>query len=380
MALDFDYLAQQKQNADKACERLANAQTPFVRNCWYVAARADEIGTEPFVRTLLGSSVLLFRKRDGTVVALQNRCCHRSFPLAEGRFDRDRDTITCGYHGLTFDCTGRCIGVPMQEQPPRGIGVRSYAVVEKAPLVWIWGGDPASADPAALPHPEWLGSAEWDYYIGYLNPRGSYVHLHENLLDLSHLSFLHATTFGTPEYAVAPCETRVEGMDIEVWRHVECRLPAIYARPLGWEGMRAMRHSGSRFVTPGLHVNTGMLENLELPPDRQTPQPMIKVAQLLTPEAPLSTHYYYCVCRNFAVGDRAVTEFMFNAQMAAFGEDAYALERLSQMQAQEDPEFFYEISIPTDRAGLAMRQHLKRLADAERAHEPRRGARTGTAA
>src|SRR5690606_18523211 len=98
------------------------------------------------------------------------------------------------------------------------------------------------------------GHRDWDIQIGYVNVRGSYVHLHENLLDLSHLSFLHEKTFGTPEYAATPTETKIDGNDIQVWRHVPCVLPALYAKPLGWEGMKAIRHSGSQFVSPALHV------------------------------------------------------------------------------------------------------------------------------
>lgn len=363
MARDFDWLGRQQRRSAAAAASLANRDTPFIRNCWYVAARSDEISRELTARTILGSPVLLFRKTDGTAVALQNRCAHRSFPLDKGKLDGD--TVVCGYHGLRYDCQGRCIGIPMLERDLPSIAIRAYPVLERPPFVWLWTGDPALCDEAALPHPDWLGHADWDYYIGYVNPQGSYVHMHENLLDLSHLSFLHETTFGTPEYATAPVEMHIDGTDIQVWREVQCVLPDIYAKPLGWQGQKAVRRSGSQFVSPALHVNTGLLRNLERPEADQQPLPTVKVAQLLTPETADSLHYYYAVCRNFARGNAEVDAFMLRAQGMAFNEDVFALEQLSRMHAEEDPAFFYELNIPTDRPGLEMKRHLKALADAE---------------
>jgi len=195
--------------------------------------------------------------------------------------------------------------------------------------------------------------------------QGSYVHLHENLLDLSHLSFLHATTFGTPEYARTPVEMHCDGDDLQVWRHVQCQLPAIYAKPLGWTGARAMRSSGSQYVSPGLHVNTGIFRNLDLPDEAQTPRPMVKVAQLVTPETALTTHYWTAQARNFATSDSGMGDFMITGQIQAFQEDAFALQKIAEMQALSAREGFQEFSIPTDKAGVMMRRRLKKLADLE---------------
>lgn len=366
MSVSAPHLRQKKLSAVSAA-RMANAETPLIHNAWYVAARSDEISRTFMARQILGRSVLLFRREDGTPVALQNRCCHRSFPLVHGKLDGD--VIQCGYHGFRYDCTGKCVSVPSQPRAPENVRLRRYAVIERKPLVWIWGGDPDAADESLLPHPAWLGAPDWDIYIGFLNIKGSYVHMHENLLDLSHLSFLHETTFGTPEYARAPIEITVAEPNFEVWRHVECVLPDIYARPLGWKGQKAMRSSGAQYVTPGLHVNTGILKNLSLPLARQQPQPSIKVAQLITPESNHSLHYYFAACRNFARHDTDIDAFMLKAQTAAFGEDLFAIERISELQAAEQGGDFYEIDVAADRAGVAMRRYLKKLADAESAPE-----------
>ena len=343
----------------------ADSSTPFIRNAWYVIAQSAEVSRTPIARTALGTSVVLFRTQGGAIVALANRCCHRSFPLVHGTVDGD--TIVCGYHGLRYDTTGRCIEIPMQKSVPASLRVRAFRTAEKGPFVWIWMGEENGAAEEGPPHQEWLDHPGWALRVGYLYVKGSYVLLHENLLDLSHLSFLHARTFGTPEYARTPVEVDCEDGKLEVWRHVRCELPAIYARPLGWTGARALRSSGSRYVSPGLHVNTGIFRNLDLPDDAQSPQPMVRVAQLVTPESPVTTHYWTAQARNFATDNDEMGDFMIKAQVEAFKEDAFALQQITEMQALSATEGLHEVSIPTDKAGVLMRRQLKRLADLERA-------------
>ena len=337
--------------------QLADHTTPLIRSAWYAVALAAEVTRTPRACDALDTSLVLYRDQAGAVVALQNRCCHRSFPLAHGTLEGD--AIRCGYHGLLYGPDGRCLEVPMQDKIPPALRVRAYPVIERAPFVWVWFGAVDAVDPALLPHPPWLGAADWDRYIGYLPIAANYVHLHENLLDLSHLSFLHATTFGTPEYARAPIELALNGEDIQVWRRVVCQLPEIYAVPLAWQGQRVLRTSGSQFVAPGLHVNTGILRNLELADSAQDPLPTIKVAQVITPINRAATHYWFVGCRNFARGRPDIDDFMRKAQIAAFAEDQFALEQIARLQRIEHAQDFVEMHIPTDAAGLAMRRRLR---------------------
>ena len=62
----------------------------FVRESWYVAALADEIGHEPLARTILGDGIVLFRAEDGSPFALEGRCCHRHLPLSLGKVVGDQ--------------------------------------------------------------------------------------------------------------------------------------------------------------------------------------------------------------------------------------------------------------------------------------------------
>ena len=114
-------------------------------------------------------------------------------------------------------------------------------------------------------------------------------------------------------------------------------------------------------------MNTGIFRNLDLPEEAQSPQPMVKVAQLVTPESAVTTHYWTAQARNFVTNDAEMGEFMIKAQVEAFREDAFALQQITEMQALSAADGLHEVSIPTDKAGVLMRRRLKKLADLEQA-------------
>ncbi len=356
-------LSRQHQMAAVAAASMANRDTPLIRNAWYVAARSQEVTRSLFSRQYLGVSTVLFRKQDGAPVALQNRCCHRSFPLSQGKLDGD--VLECGYHGFRYDCSGRCIAIPSQQKAPENIRLRAFPVVERMPFIWIWPGDPSLADPASIPEQEFRNDPAWTSVSGYLKITGSYVHLHENLLDLTHLSFVHDKTFGTPEYARAPMEVSVDDGRIEVWRNVECTLPPMFAKPLSWEGDKAMRRSGGRFVSPAMVVNQAKLTNLSAPEKMHSLQPRVYVESLITPETNASTNYYFNINRNFALADEEVGNFLLESTRAAFSEDVVVLERIHNMWETDQTPGFYEIDVAADKPGVAVRRHLKKLVDCE---------------
>ena len=132
----------------------------FVRNCWYVAGWEDEISSDGvFERTLLGDSIVFYRATDGRLVALDNRCCHRGAPLHMGH--REGDSLRCPYHGMLFNAEGQCTEIPGQEIIPQRACVRSYPVVARDELIWIWMGDPAKADPDKIIRFAWHTDKAW---------------------------------------------------------------------------------------------------------------------------------------------------------------------------------------------------------------------------
>ena len=178
-----------------------------VRNGWYVAAFRNELGRDLLARTILNQPVVLYRKEDGEAVAVGGRCPHRHFPL--GKSCLKGDAIVCGYHGIAFGADGRCVDIPSQDVVPRAYTIPTYPLVEHGLWAWIWMGDADKADVALLPDLEEIGvtaagMTARPFYVQEV--QGRYQLLNDNLLDLSHLAFLHASSIGTVENAQAPEE------------------------------------------------------------------------------------------------------------------------------------------------------------------------------
>jgi phenylpropionate dioxygenase-like ring-hydroxylating dioxygenase large terminal subunit len=353
--------------AHRALQDMADEDTPFIRNCWYVACFSSDLEEgKLFPRVLLGVPVVLYRLRDRTVVAMKDRCPHRSFPLSAGRLIDD--DIVCGYHGMRYRADGRCTLVPSQPRAPSAITTRTYMVVERAPLVWIWMGDPALAAASTPPTEHWmLADSSWASSRSYLKVASSYVFLHENLLDLSHLTFLHADTFGTPDYALAPYETHIDADVIEVRRTVQpTRLPPIYAEPLGLTGVDAARIVTSTYKTPGLSISAVLLRDLTKS-EATREDHHIRTAQLVTPCDRDHVNYHFVVSRDFATGSKEVTAFIHKSILAAFAEDVFALESMAKIRRLDPDPGFREFSVATDRAGVTLRRWLLKGARAEHA-------------
>jgi phenylpropionate dioxygenase-like ring-hydroxylating dioxygenase large terminal subunit len=346
---------------------LADEHTPFIRNAWYVACFSNEVKAgEPFGRRLLGEQVVLYRKRDGRPVALKDRCPHRSFPLSASGIEGD--DIVCRYHGIRYGPDGACKHIPTQDHAPRAMRVPNFLVVETAPVIWIWLGDHEVGERTPLPEAPWmLDDHGWASSRGYMRLNASYVFLHENLLDLSHLSFLHANSFGTPDYASAPYETDVTEARIEVRRAVSpTRLPPIYADPLAMAGKDAARIVTSTYLSPGLSISAVLLRDLTEPEASRTDH-HIRTAQLLTPCDADYVHYHFVVARDFVRDDEEVSQFILANLLQAFEEDAFALESLARNRREDPDRSFREMSVASDKAGVMLRRRLYQQAMAEQA-------------
>ncbi|MEO0062180.1 MAG: Toluene-4-sulfonate monooxygenase system iron-sulfur subunit TsaM1 [Pseudomonadota bacterium] len=166
----------------------------YIRNCWYMAGWSSEIGDEPLRRILFEQPVVLYRLQDGQVAALIDRCPHRFAPLSAGT--REGDTLVCPYHGLAFSAEGTCVRNPFSPTIPKGAHVRRFAVLERDGIVWLWAGDATAADPAKIPDFSalWI-EGQGGPIEGYLPLRADYQFGTDNLMDLSHIEFVHRGSF-----------------------------------------------------------------------------------------------------------------------------------------------------------------------------------------
>lgn len=341
---------------------VADHNTPLVRNCWYVAALASEVTREIVSRRLLGVDVALYRTLAGEVVAVRNRCPHRSFPLAKGRLVGD--VLVCGYHGMQFDPSGRCVNMPSMPITPTNANVRSFPTAERGPLVWIWMGDADHADEALVPDTSWLASPEWTSVRGSFHIKGDYISMHENLLDQTHFPFLHPGAIGTPEYARSKLKVRQEGDMVVIDRELrDSPPPGVYAMPTGLTGKPVDRLSDARFVSPALHTAYARIVD-KADPSGSPRTYRFNITHLFTPETHHSIHYWWFNSRNFKLDDAAVDDFLHEASSKAYLEDVDALEWIMDV-VRNDTQPQFDLNFAPDKPGLMMRQVLYRLAAAE---------------
>jgi vanillate O-demethylase monooxygenase subunit len=347
----------------------------FLKNCWYVAAASHELSHSLLARQILGQPVVLYRKMDGHPVALEDRCPHRFYPLSAGALSGDE--IVCGYHGLRFDCAGACKHVPGQKRVPGGARVESYPVAEKWRFVWIWLGNPAMADPDLIPEIWRNAHPEWAVVCGDCIPvKGEYRLVADNLLDPSHVSFLHKSTLGTADVAEIPQTTEQDGDTVRVTRWILDRPPApVYARLGGFKGT-VDRWQIITYTPPALiEVDMGSCVAGTGAVDGDRRQGIeLHSFNLVTPSTASTSYYFWTHVRNFALRDPEVSKIVRQQFLTAFTEDVMAIEGV---QAGFDRfPGKRPINIAADGGGIRARRILERLIAAEqRAATPRNRAR-----
>jgi phenylpropionate dioxygenase-like ring-hydroxylating dioxygenase large terminal subunit len=330
---------------------------PF--NCWYVAATSDEVGQELLGRRLLGTPAVLYRRSSGEVVAMEDRCVHRAYPLSAGRLEGDR--VVCGYHGFAYDPDGCCVEVPSQENVPQGACVRTFPVREQAPFVWIWPGHPGVAPLRPPPRTPWFSDSGWASTGETLRVEANYMLLHEHYLDLTNVFVMH------PEAVPPGIETLPPLDEVEVSEMSVSYSRALPSAPLAdWEAEAtglsrdteyARREEGT-FVSPALHVQRYVIERQDVGSHE-----LLRV-QGFTPESPVTTHVFLQIARNYAT-DRAVVgehlRAMFN-EMA--GRDSDVLETV-QRRLGDEVEPRRDLNVKADRAAVRARRVAQSMVEEE---------------
>lgn len=336
----------------------------FVRNAWYVAAWDHEIGRAPFARTILGEPIVLYRKEDGGIVALEDRCCHRFLPLSKGEVKGD--CLQCGYHGMVYDGTGACVEIPWQDAIPSAARVRAYPVVERHKWVWIWMGAAEDANPDEITDFHWLDDSGWGAKGTRFHVGCDYRLIVENLLDLTHLAYVHRSTIGNDavaEAAAVTFERSKNGVTVTRWT-LDQPPPPTYAKAGDFKG-NVDRWQIIHFTPPCfVRLDVGACEAGTGAPEGQR-KGGIRMRNLnaITPENEKSTHYFWAQAHDFDVGNAAVTDMVFQQVKTAFGEDVAVFEA-QQAAIDRDPGASM-LDLSHDAGGIAACKMIERLAQAE---------------
>jgi phenylpropionate dioxygenase-like ring-hydroxylating dioxygenase large terminal subunit len=347
------------------------AANPIVMNGWYIGAWSDEVSRTLMQRWICGRPVCFYRLSDGSVNAIEDRCPHRRYPLSLGQLDGD--VITCNYHGYKIDGSGQCVGVAEQPDMPKQATVHRFPVVERYGMVWIWPGDADKANPDEIPDVSWLEDPNWTHVHGSVGLKGRQVLLVENLLDLTHETFLHPSSIGNAAVAATPIDVIGEGNKVSFVRHmIDIEAPPFYRSSMGVT-TNIDRWQDGDFYAPGIFI----LNIRIAPTGTEEPEGFhMKVIYGMTPETETTTHDFFALGRDYKIDDAELSEFQLKQQLAVMKEDVDALEIQEKMVAT-DPGMI-ESSIRSDVAGIRGRRLLEKMAKAEaaaRGEAPARPAR-----
>ena len=342
----------------------------FIKNAWYIAAWAHQITTKPLARTICNEALVLYRdSANGKVGALEDRCCHRGTPLSMGEVVEDG--LQCGYHGLVFDNSGTCVRIPGQDKIPPKARVRSFPIVEKDEFIWIWMGEAAKADVSKIiDYPIHNDYKKWPHKHAMYHIKGGYMLMVDNLMDLTHLGFVHKNTIGGNARAhvdakmkVTPTET---GLHYIRWL-LDSMPPPTYVKAVGFEG-KVDRWQEFEYIAPGnivqwsgaLAVGQGAQEKREQDGGFQ-----LRLFHGLTPETDTTCFYFWSTANGYRQDDPQATEILYSEIDRAFLEDKVFVEGQQAILSATGEDRL--VDIVSDAARVHMRRTVNRLIAQENA-------------
>ena len=332
---------------------------PFVNNAWYVAALPEEVDGAPLGRTVLGIPLALFRQPDGVAVALLDICPHRFAALSDGQLIDGN--LQCPYHGLEFDGTGRCVRNPHGNGArPASLNVRSFPVIERDALIWVWPGDPALADPAQIsdfgcrvdPARRTIGG------VGHV--ACCYKLLVDNLMDLGHAQYVHSANAASDAFDRQEREVIVRDGEIEALMTIPGGTPSVLMAKF----MRG--HNGPVDMWNDIRWNrvSAMLNFIGTAPVGGTREDSVnsRGTHILTPETETSCHYFYGSSRNFAQDDPAIDEILRAWQQQALNlEDKGVVEAIEQRRPYVVSKGLRPAMLACDEAAVRVSREIERL-------------------
>lgn len=317
----------------------------FPLNAWYAAAWVHEIAHSLQPRTICGKKLVLYRTRDGKPVVMDDACWHRLVPLSRGRLDGDN--IVCPYHGMIYEPGGRCVHMPSQETINPSAYVRSYPIVERHRLLWVWPGDPALARPETIPNLLWLDDPAWAGEGGTIHAKCDYRLVLDNLMDLTHETFVHSESIGNAAVAEAPFEVTHGDGAVTVTRWMmDIDAPPFLRAQLGKPG-NVDRWQIINFTAPStIAIDVGVAPAGTGAPEGDRSQGINgMVVNTITPETDGTAHYFWTFCRNYRITDQSLTASIRDGIRKVFAQDEAILEAQQIAIAEHKDKAFYNLNI-----------------------------------
>jgi len=338
---------------------------PFLKNTWYVAAHAYELDDAMVSRTICNEQIVMFRTSTGEVSAIQDRCPHRFVPLSLGK--RIGDTIQCAYHGLRFDGTGSCVEAPNDEDNQKARAcIKAYAAVERYGVIWLWLGAAELADPTQIPVFDFISNKQkFAACQGYSHIKGNYQLIADNLLDLSHVHYLHPHIHQGSNFANFTNEVRRDGDTVwsMLWRH-HYHLSEVQQKTFNLPSDDVEGQGHSRWDIPGvLLVETALWEHGKSLGNGSVETPS---AHLITPETEYTSHYFWASGRTFDLDNEAMTQATAAMNKNVFETQDGPMVEAQQRQMGASTDFLKHkpLVLRADAAGLLARRVIdKKIRD-----------------
>ncbi len=346
-----------------------SAADGFVHECWYVAARSEDISTTPLALRILAQDVVLFRGEMGEAIALEDACPHRKLPLSRGTVRGS--TVVCGYHGLTFDGTGACVDAPTQRDAiPGRARVRSYPVADRWGFTWIWMGAADNADPGDIidipdfDNPDWARTP-----MGALEMACHYLYITDNLLDPSHVAWVHLTSFAGAGTDDQPLD--IEDIDggVIVSRWVLAQpAPPYYADMLPFGAIcDRKQHYECRVPSTALNMSVYTPAGEGGPDKALSARAFVNISyNFITPVDARHSRYFWFQHRNMHAADTDLSQRMYEGAIMAFNEDKEVLERV---QIGMDRRTGNYLNLGLDAGALRFRRKVARAIAGESAQQ-----------
>ncbi|WP_171118218.1 aromatic ring-hydroxylating dioxygenase subunit alpha [Ruegeria sp. HKCCA5463] len=333
----------------------------FIRNSWYVAGRSEDFGRSLSAVRMLGDDIVIYRDTAGKAIALEDACPHRKLPLSRGTIEGDH--VVCGYHGLTFGCGGECVSAPTQlDNPPRRAAVHAYPAEDRWGFLWLWMGDPDKAstddiiDIPNFDNPSW-GKTR----TGAMEMACHYLYIIDNLLDPSHVAWVHLTSFagaGTDNRPLDLEETET-GVIVSRWIADEPAPP--YYAPILSFGPSCDRKQHYECRLPSTAINMSIYTPAgEGGADRPiSPNAFVNISyNFITPVDAETSRYFWFQHRNMHADDTAMSQRMFEGAVMAFNEDKEVLEHVQTGMARRKTGY---INLGLDAGAMRFRARVAKL-------------------
>ena len=303
---------------------------------------------------------MFFRDESGSVAALHDVCPHRFAPLSRGKVEGG--IISCGYHGLAFNASGKCVN--NLHGPTPKVGTRAYPAVERHEAIWVWPGNPELSDPAKIRDLSFIDDTpETAKFRGYMPTKANFQLLSDNILDLSHANSLHLESLGgiQPGFKMKVAELD-DGVEV-TWT----------AENVEPNGLTRAAMSENSLVDQYLHCSWRPAGLLILDGGAKMPGSdefleMTRALHSMTPETETTSHYFFAVTRITDLDNTDVTEAVRELTYQAFyNEDKPMIE--AQQERMGNAEFWSlrPALLAIDNGAVRARRKLDKIIEAEQA-------------